>query len=108
MSSRGHGCRGALFLLYKFDGARRFDEAMASQVISGCVFVLEVVPCFGASAFWTLCKEQEKPIPWRSGLTGAPSGPRRGGWRFDLCLDVGTTAHRMFFRSAFGQMKALK
>ena len=73
--------------------------------------------CFGSCApSW--CKRilvslnrtgESQPTPWRSALTRAPSAPRRGGWCFDVCLsfDVGTTAHRMFFRSVFWQMEAV-
>ena len=57
MSARRQGCRGALFSVVQFDGARRYDTswfaARASSVILGCVFVSEVVRRLGASAFWS-------------------------------------------------------
>ena len=44
--------------------------------------------------------EDTKESQYRGHL-GALLGPRLGGWRFDLSLDVGAIAHHMFFRSVF-------
>ena len=107
MSPRRQGCRGALFSVGQFDGARRFHTswfaARASSVISGCVFVLEVV-----AACW--CKRILVENPTNTiALSSHPSSIGAASWVLrSVSLLMSEQLHiACFFRSASWQMEAV-
>ena len=114
--SQSHSCDGTcllgassstvLFMLFvRWTLCRPRPERHLATMCSA--FLSEVVPCLGEPTLWTRSKQLGKPTArtsWRTALT-------RAHWDrvlvagasicVSLSLDVGTTAHCMFFRSAF-------
>ena len=111
MSARGHGCRGALFSVVQFDGARPLDTSSfatrASSVILGCVFVSEVVPRLGASTFLVSLNRSEEPNTMA--LRSHPSSIAAASWWLVLrsvSLFMSEQPHiACFFDQLFGRWR---